>query len=215
MIKLSVKGLAKYMTSGDHTRRRVLRDFKYPREDEPMAMRLYYQDACDRIEAFHRGRDRNWLRSEADDLARLAALTGGSRGARLRHNAQALRRYEEHFGDRSYVVQKAARLNVQYGDVVITVAPDLSVLCDGRPRLVKFDFGAEPPPERLVKIVTQVMFEAALPAIPDLKSGSVIYADVSRGVEHRGARMGAAVQRDIVAACQTIAQIWDGIAPPA
>jgi hypothetical protein len=54
VIRISVKGLAKFIEGGPSAQRRVLREYKYPDEDEPSAMRLYYRDATDRIYAFHK-----------------------------------------------------------------------------------------------------------------------------------------------------------------
>src|SRR5205823_522749 len=109
--KISVRGLAKYMTSSPAGQRKVLRDYKYPDEDEPSAMRLYYKDATDRIQAYHgSAHDRSWLQVKAADLAELAQLTPGRPGTRLRHNARALTAYERHFAMKEYEPQVQLRL---------------------------------------------------------------------------------------------------------
>jgi hypothetical protein len=53
MIKIGVKGLAKFMTSTAAAQRKVLQDYKFPDEDEPKAMRLYYGEAVDSIRTYH------------------------------------------------------------------------------------------------------------------------------------------------------------------
>ncbi len=214
MITLTVKGLANYITSAPAAQQRVLRDFKYPKEDEATAKRLYYRDATERISAFHRGKDRSWLLAEADSLAKLAALNGGPAGVRLRHNARAVRQYEQAFGDRIYDVHAPTKLSLVWSGVRVKVTPDLDVEEKGKRRLIKLDFSEEEPSTEIVKIVSQIMFESAASSGLDIPAGSVLYVDVCRGREHRGARLGARVRRDIEAACETIAQVWDSIRPP-
>ncbi len=216
MIKLSIKGLAKYMASSPSAQRRVLRDFKYPRGEEAFAMRLYYRDACERITAFHRNdHDCEWLRSEADDLSRLASLTGGSGGVRLRNNARALRQYEQHFASRSYEILDELRLELEFSGVRITATPDLHVRENHKQRVIKLEFSKKPLTPETIRIITQCLYEAARRGrVPDLSSSSVLYLDVPRGVEHRGARAGSRTLRDIEAACETISEIWDSIQPP-
>ena len=118
--------LAKYITVTPAAQRRILRDAKFPNEDEPYAMRLYYREAGDRIEAFHRNNhETEWLIAKAEDLAQLAALTGGPSGARLRHNSRGIRQYSQSFASRLFIPQQHLRLRLDVGDVRISVAPDL------------------------------------------------------------------------------------------
>jgi hypothetical protein len=217
MIRLTVKGLAKYMTSSPAAQRRVLRDFKYPRGEEAYAMRLYYRDACERIIAFHRkNHDRAWLRTQAEDFGRLAELTKGSSGTRLRNNGRAMRQYEQHFGDRVFEVLSDLRLEVEFSGVRITATPDLYVRESGKHKAIKLEFSKSTPPPDAVKVVTQCLYEAARRGrVPGLSSSSVLYLDIPRGLEHRGARAGSRMLRDIEAACETISQVWDSIQPPA
>jgi hypothetical protein len=215
MIRLSVKGLAKYMTSGAAAQRKVLRDFKYPREDEPMAMRLYYEDACDCIETFLRGGyDRQWLRAEGDTLAIRAAGVGGRQRARLHHNARAVRQYEQYFGGRRLQLQASLNLAIEFSGVQIKVVPDLNVIEGTKAKIIKLEFSLTPPSDELIAIVVQTMFEAATGQVSDLSPSSVLLFDVPRGAERRGARMRSRTLREIEAACQTIATIWDTIEPP-
>jgi len=212
MIKISVRGLAKYMTSSPAAQRKVLRDYKYPDEDEPSAMRLYYKDATDRISAYHgSSHGREWLRAKVSDLTDLARLTPGRAGTRLRHNARALAAYERHFADRHFEIQRQLRLRLAVGDVVITVTPDLHAVERDKPELIKLDFAVEAPKEETVKIVSQVMLEAARGRVPDIRSSSIRYLDVTRGREFKAARAGARTLRDIEAACTNIESIWPSI----
>jgi hypothetical protein len=86
VIKMSVKGLAKFMTASPSGQRRILREFKFPDEDEPRAMRLYYGEATDAIKAYHsNGHARQWLHDQADALSQLAMSLGGQSAIRLRN----------------------------------------------------------------------------------------------------------------------------------
>jgi hypothetical protein len=212
VIKISIRGLAKFMTSSPAGQRKALHDYKYPDEDGPIAMRLYYKDATDRIQAYHgSAHERDWLRAKVKDLTELAQLTPGRSGTRLRHNARALSLYERYFGDRALVPQGQLRLRLTVSGVVLTVTPDLYVLEKGKAKLIKLEFSKAPPNREIVKIVSQAMFEAARGHVPNLTSSSVAYFDVANGTEHRGARAGARTLREIEAACKSIESLWPGI----
>lgn len=212
MIKISVRGLAKFMTASPAAQRKVLHDYKYPDENEPSAMRLYYKDATDRIKAYHRSsHDRDWLRAKVIDLSQLARLTPGRAGTRLRHNARALTAYEKYFADWQLIPLSQLRLRLDVGDVTVTVTPDLHALERKRVKLVKLDFSTSAPNDTAVKIVSQIMFEAAKGRLQSLSSSSIVYIDVTRGHEYKGARAGARTLREIEAACANIENIWPSI----
>lgn len=212
MIRLTVKGLAEFMTSTPAKQRKTLRDFKYPDEDEPFARRLYYREAREHISAFHRrGRDRDWLREKADDVAELARLNGGQSEIRLRNNSRGIRAYERHFGARRFEVLDEVRMELRFADVRISVVPDLHVIEGKKEKIIKLDFGVKAPSPDIIRIVSQVMLEAARGVVGDLTSSSALYLDIGRGAEHRGARAGARTLRDIEAACETISAVWEGL----
>lgn len=212
MIRISVRGLAKFMTSSPSGQRKVLSDYKYPNDDEPSAMRLYYKEASDRVVAFHRsGHPAQWLRIKAEEIAEIARLTPGTAGTRLRHNARAVLAYQTHFADKRLEPQAAPRLKLEMGSVVISVAPDMLALEGKKPRLIKLDFSAVQPTADTVKIVSQVMLEAAAGKIDGISSNSVKYFDVPRGMEHTAARAGARTLREVEAACANIESLWPDI----
>jgi hypothetical protein len=82
---------------------------------------------------------------------------------------------------------------------------------DHTEKIIKWEFSNEAPDDGTIKIVSQGLFEAARLAGVDLKSQQVLYCDVPRGIEHRGARLGARLGKDIEAACKTISDIWSRI----
>jgi hypothetical protein len=78
---------------------------------------------------------------------------------------------------------------------------------------VKLEFAKNEPNPAVVKIVSQLMFEAAIQARLPVKSADVLYIDVARGTAHKGARVGARMGTEIEAACANIAAMWDSIKP--
>jgi hypothetical protein len=73
MIKrLSIKGLADFMTASASRQRSLLRAYKYPKEDESRAKILYYREARDRVAVYRQSRPPPELARHASDWARTA-----------------------------------------------------------------------------------------------------------------------------------------------
>lgn len=215
MIELTLKGFVKYVTAGDAAKRTVLQDFKYPDDDEPRAMRMYYRDARDRIEAYHRNpHPAEWLEAKALDLSSLAALNSGSSATRLRNNARALRSYQDSFSGRSFELLSPVRLPLEFGAVRIKVTPDLHVREKQHEKIVRLEFSKNGLKKDAGKVMSQCLFEAATRNGLALKSSDVLILDVFDGREIRGARAGGKMLRDIEATCEVIEAIWDRIEPP-
>ena len=209
IIKLSVKGFADYMTATPAKQRKILRDYKYPQDDEAYAKRLYYREARDVVAAFHKNdHDHTWLGTKAEELSNLGDSMGGQSRQRLKHNSRGIRQYGDHFSDRRFEIQPDVRWKLVFGDVQISVVPDLVAVEKGKPKVVKLDFSNAEPNTEGSKIIAQCMFEAATGRVQNLTSSSVLYLDVARGKELRGARAGSRAMREIEAACQTIEAIW-------
>jgi hypothetical protein len=207
-----MKGLADYMTASASRQRVILRQFKYPLEDESRAKILYYREARDRIFAYHKAdRGRDWLTNEASVLEALARASGGRTGQRLRHNARAISSYATNFSSRQFEILKDLSLNLAKAGVRISAIPDLHVTEGKRAKIIKLDFSKDPPPLQLVRVVSQVMLEASDAAGLGLTGSAVLYLDVPRGAEYRAARSGSRIARDIEASCATIAAVWDSI----
>lgn len=211
MIKISLKGLAKFMTGSAASQRKVLRDFKYP-DPEGRAQATYYREARDFIFAYHKnGHPRQWLEEMGRNLGSMAALSSGQTQSRYRHNARALHNYAEHFGNRVFEVLPSVSLNLSYDGVIVTVFPDLHVREKGAEKIIKLEFGKDAPDDRVVRIISQAMFEAQAEQGLGLSSSAVLVFDVPRGQVRHGARIGSRMRSDIEAACTNIAAIWDGI----
>jgi hypothetical protein len=208
--KISVKGLSDFMTASATRQRTVLRQFKYPLEDEAQAKIVYYREARDRVAVFHKGgRGREWLIQQVGNLDTLASLSTGKTKTRLRHNARALRAYAQHFSERNFEILSDLQLNLRFGDVLVTVVPDLHVREAGREKIVKLEFAVNEPDQRAVQVISQAMFEASQQGNLGLPASCVLYLDVPRGREHRGARLGSRMRSEIESTCLSISAIWD------
>ena len=209
MIKISVKGLAKFMTSTERGKRKVLKDFKYP-DQEGLPQALYYREARDFIEAHHKnGYPPQWLLEKAMTLSLLAQTMTGRSVTRLRHNARALREYATLWGAKQFEILKELRLDLRYDGVRVTVVPDLHIREKGVEKIIKFDFSSRPPDDQIPRIIGQAMFEAMTESGRGIKASNVLYVDVPRKRVIKGARMGARMSGEIRAACENVEAIWD------
>jgi hypothetical protein len=208
VIRLTAKGLAKYMTSGAASQRKILRDYKFP-DPEGAVQAKYYAEARRVIEQYHSaGNDASVIAGAVDQLRTKAAREGGKKEDRLRNNIRALESYLRNFGKRSLSVLPTPDLKYSHGQVLVSAYPDLYVKDGGRHKIIKLDMGKESQKPLSIKIILQLTFAAAqrenLPVAPK----DVIYVEVEHGTQHSGAKRGTRVMRDIDAACQTIEDIW-------
>lgn len=211
MIRISLKGLAKFMTAGAAAQRKILRDFKYP-DPEGRAQAMYYREARDFIKAYHKhNRESSWLMEKSENLSLLSKAAVDQTKTRLAHNSRALREYERHFGEKEYEILEDLKLELIFSGVKISVYPDLHVREKDKEKIVKLEFSVEQPDAQIIKIISQAMFESASNHGLNLPSRNVIYLDVPRNTAYKGARVGARMRREIEAACENIKAIWDSI----
>lgn len=215
-IRLNAKGLVKFMVATPAQQRKILQDYKFPKDREAAAMSRYYREAQRLIREFHAaGHARGWLLERATHLEAQARFAGDARRAtRLRHNSRALIEYERSFGGRKYAVLPQQKLALEVEDVRIRVVPDLVVMERGKSKLVVFEFRNAEMSEREAKIYAQCLFEAARLGGIDVGGAGAVICAVSSGTEHRGARVGSRMLAEIEAACKNISALWDGITPP-
>jgi hypothetical protein len=213
MISITVKGLAKFMTASPAQQRKVVRDFKYPKLDESAAQQKYYKEARTIITAYHRARrPPEWLLQKAAQLQALAQQEHNSRSrTRLNHNVRAVRAYHQYFRKKQFELLDRESLYFDSGNIRVKVTPDLRVIEDEVEKIIKLEFSVGAPPDDLVKIVSQVMYESANKSGVVFPSASVLYYDVPRGVAHKGARARTRMLGNIRAACATIEDIWEAI----
>jgi len=211
MIKISLKGLAKFMTGSPANQRKVLRNYKHP-DPEGQVQRVYYKEARDVVVAFHKhGHDKRWLLNKAEQLAKQGDLMGGRAGSRFSHNARGLRGYARYFAGRKLRVLQDLHLRLGFSGVNITITPDLYVVERKQEKVIKFEFSKAEPEPTLVRIINQAMFEAAIASGLKVTSAGVLLFDIPRGNVHKGARMGSRMRGEIEAACRNIATLWPGI----
>jgi hypothetical protein len=211
MIKIGMKGLAKFMTSDDSQRRRVLKDYKFP-DPEGSAQAYYYREARDFIETFHkRNHEPGWLSEMAGRLRVLGAAASGRTSARLRHNARALDQYQEHFSDRKFSVETDFRKKLLVNGVSISVIPDLHVKERKAEKLIKLEFVKDEMHPDIPKIICQLMLWAASELGLQIRSSGVCVYDVPRGGVHKEARIGSRIQKRVEDSCQNLVAIWDTI----
>ena len=98
MIKLNLKGLAKFMTASAAGQRKVLQQYKFP-DDEGQVIAKYYRDTRDTIARYHEQKHpESWLLDKASDLLFDAKNAPKPQiPSRLKNNARALKFYAEHF----------------------------------------------------------------------------------------------------------------------
>lgn len=211
MIKISLKGLAKFMTASPSRQRKVLHDYKHPKP-EGEAQASYYREARRDIRRNHESNNpEGWIETRAQALALQAQLRTGPSAARLKHNARALREYDQFWGSKRLEILPDISLPLIYDDVTININPDLHVRDACIEKIIKLEFSSDAPDDAVVRIMSQAMFEGASLANLGLGSASILLVDVPRQVGHRVARVRSRISKDIEAACQTIANIWPSI----
>ncbi len=211
MIAISLKGLAKFMTASAAQQRKILRDYKYPNE-EGHAQAIYYREARDCIRTYHQKKHpQGWLTDTVDKLKDTASILGGASKIRLTHNARAIAQYAASFGTRAFTVLQEAEISLTISGVKVKINPDLHIQDHSQKKVLKLEFSSNPPDARLISIICQCMYEGLLQSGVSARPSSVVYLDVPRGHEHKGARQGARMRREIEAACQNISALWPTI----
>jgi len=210
MINLGIKGLAKYMTSAEATRRKILHDYKHP-EPEGLAQARYYAEAKALITRFVRGTlDRAEVLQEAARLQAEGSTVGRQRGTKLKCNGRAVTQYVRYFGAKEMTLLPPCKLELVFDPVRIAITPELHAHDGRRERLIRLEF-ANDLAANGTRIIAQSIFEAAIQAEMEIPSSAVSVWRLADGTMHGGARMGSRMRKDIEAACKNIAAIWPSI----
>jgi hypothetical protein len=211
MIRITAKGLAKFMTSGSVGQRSVLRNFKFP-DPEGGVQAAYYSEARRAIEEFHESEnDAASIVREVQKLSEKSFRASGNSKIRIEHNIRALRHYLEIFGSEDFKILPCPTLALIHNTVSVGSTPDFCVRHKGRKKLVKLDLGTRPPDPKVVGIVLQVIFEAAQSANINILPGDVLYLDVPGEIVHKTAKTRSRLKREIEAACENIEALWASI----
>jgi hypothetical protein len=208
MIRLTAKGLARYMTSGAAAQRKILWNYKHP-DPEGAVQAKYYAEARHAIERFHKtGNDASVVVQVVEVLHSKALRVAGRKQDRIKNNIRALENYLSHFAKSKLTILPSPDLKFVHGQVAISAFPDLYVLKNSRHTILKMDFSRQDVDLRVIKIVLQITFLAAQTLKLPVSPKDVIYVDVVSGTEHRGARLRTRLVRDIEATCQIIEDVW-------
>jgi hypothetical protein len=210
MIKIGLKGLAKFIASSPAAQRKVLRDYKYPKR-EGEAQALYYREARLLIRRNHlRGNPEGWLSARSQELSLKAQTQSGAGALRACHNARALPEYNQFWGNKTFEILGDLSLSLSYSGVTISIYPDLHVR---EAAWRESSSWSSHQGHRVTSSsgLSQAMFEAASAAGLNLWSADILLVDVPRKTVYRGARMRSRTAKDIEAAYQTIADIWPSL----
>lgn len=199
MIRIGLNGLAKFMTASPANQRKVLRDYKYPKE-EVAAQALYYKEARDLIYSKHKNKHpAQWLLDRASDVRKLSLATGGQSGRRLSNSARAVEEYAQRFPDRSFEVLPDIDVSLKVEGVRIKINPDLKVYEGGKDKIVKLESSKDDLDGQLVKVICQMMFEGAAANGKPSPRRTFCTSTFREGKVYTGARQGARMKAEIVA----------------
>lgn len=210
-IKIGAKALAQFMLASPSEQRRILRDYKFPKP-EGAAKGAYYADAINAIRDFHASGNDEQVLADAMERLRASETTSGKAAtvSRLRQNRIALAAYLRNFSNWQLAILQTPPLALTQGVVRIKARADLCVM-NGTRKLVKIDCGKPTPEGKLIKVVLQVMFQAASANAQQVRPQDIVYVDVRRASRYKGARVRSRINRDIEAACANIEALWPSI----
>ena len=210
--RLTISGLADYMTCSASAQRNVLLRFKYPQGPGEAAAK-YYHFAYRVLGGYFQPsgqRSVSWLSLEADELD---ARPGHDPHARdkIEANVRVLRGFLSYFASQKFQnIQPVPKLLYRHAGVSIRITPDLYGTKRNRSYVVKYLFAAG---KREVigsraRIICQVMYHASMqPNLGLPASGIQIWACRSGDV-YRAREGGSLVINNVEAACKTIAAVW-------
>jgi hypothetical protein len=208
--KISMKGLAQFMTSGPSRQRSILRDHKYPKG--AVVIIGYYSAARSAIKKYHEGnQSAAIIVAEVESLRKKMVGATKQTVSRLENNIRALQSYLLYFGKRRFEVLDTPRLKYEQGDVVVSITPDLMVQEDGVKEMIKLDCNRAGASKEQIDIILQLMYEASFAANVGVKPKKVTYIDAIRNVQHVGGKVRRNLKRDIDAACANVSAMWPGI----
>lgn len=210
-IKISVKGLARFMTSSEATRRSLLRDFKFPfnKDGSKKPQIVWYSEARAVIRDYHEGgNNAATIVTAIEKLIAKRVQNPAKNAARIKDNIRALETYLKHFSDRKFLILETPKPTYTHGEVTVNTSPDLYVDESGKKKLIKLDFSEKKPNEDAVEIQLKVMHEAASMARLPVQPADVVYLDITRQTQYNGKKLNKKLKKNIDAACETIEDIW-------
>jgi hypothetical protein len=211
MIEISAKGLAMFMTVGDSQKRRILRNYKYPKP-AGIAMAGFYRDAREAVYRYlAQGRDLDRLVRRGQDLLAKAGLCSGIERTRCRSNGRAIIAFVKNLSGLPFAATGRVRLSVSSGSVRVSASPDVQAQLKGRDVLLRFEFSNQHHDKKVPSIMCQLMADACAVQGLAVAPKDCLYIDVHGGVTYRKARAHARISGDISAAMANLAAIWPTI----
>jgi len=222
-IKFGLSEFAAYMAAGAGSRRTQLTAKKYPKDEDKIASK-YYAPVVKLLREYHVvGHKPEWLEAEAlrQDTKAFAALQNVEPADRAkakfkadkhRNFGRVLRAYRRHFGKKRFEILQQIDLPYTVGKVRVSIRPDLHVIQGKTEKLIKLwckDEKIKSRPKSLeIKVMTQLMLEAANRHGQMLSGSQIMLFDVETGQIHKGAKLGAQLGKDILAECQSMEALW-------
>ncbi len=208
--KLSMKSLAQFMTAGEQKKRTILKNNKFPREAQVII--IQYRDAINAIREFHEsGNDPSTLVRSVDKLRKKAVDATPQTRSRIDNNIRAIERYLKYFAGQRREVLPVPKMKYVHSDVTISVFPDLLIDEGGQKMLIKLDFTQAGATDDQIAIMLQLMYEASVKAELGITPKNVLYINTKAEEPHRCSKIRKHLKREIDAACENIAAIWEGI----
>ena len=207
--KLTVTGLAEYLSTSSATRQKaILQRFKFP-DDLGEAPRMYYRDVSRILSDYsHNVRDAGWLRTQTTALS---ATQGHNTEAqsRIDANVRMLEWFAKYFARQRFrEVYPIPKLEYVHTGVVVRVTPDLYGMKRNRRYLVKYHFARSADSARHARIVCQVMYGASQLNKMSLPSSAIRVWDFRDGEDYRAVDGRSRIQSDVEDGCAAIAAIW-------
>lgn len=211
-IRISAKGIAKFMNSSEAKRLKILRDFKYP-NPEGNAMASYYSIALGIIKTYHRNENNEtFLKTEISILkSQLDSEENKSKRIKLRSNIGLLESYMRNFKDKRYDILSMLCSNLEIEGVTLSIRSDIHAIEKNSEKFIKYICSKDKTSELEIKIISQIIFESIEPTKYKISSKNVELIDIRRGTIHTLARNNARIKSDLKAACKFINMIWDKI----
>jgi hypothetical protein len=207
-MRITVKGLAKFIQAPVHRRIQIVKEFQEKDTTDGAFKAAYYSSARAAVARFHReGHDLNSLRNKSAELKAEAVNSRSARANRLLNNARGIESYGTNFGNLRFEVVPREKLLFVLSGVTISATPDLHVVRDSKTALVKLDFSKNIPKQEMIDIVLYTTIWAAESARLKVNHQDVLYLDVERGTIFAWQSNSRRVSAIVRGACEEVARI--------
>lgn len=206
-IQLSALVYAKFF----RTRRMAgLKPSKYPAKEENHIPFKYYRTAVATIIRYHKKNNDPAVFDEA--IAKLEdkidSAEKHSKTIIPRNNLRAIENYRQHFGKRKFKPQSIPQMHFVHDGVVVGAKPEMVVVENGQPMLVRFDMKQSEPNPVEISTLLDVTTIAAQSAGVKVQPGNVLVFRVEDGTAYTGSPVSAKRKSQLRDACSEIKDRW-------